>query len=130
MSYFLNKFDATLLDVRTRQGRRMWRMDAPLSYYSTKLGRVITVPAGFITDLESAPRWPVVYWLVGDLVQEPAVLHDFCYSTGLFPRDVCDALLMEAAIATGTPTWQASLIWAGVRIGGAGSYGNQYTATR
>lgn len=129
MSYFLTKFDATLLDCRTRQGRRLWRMDAPLFYFSDKLNRVIKVPDGFITDLESAPRWPFVYWLTGDLVQEPAVLHDYCYSTALFPRDVCDDLLREASIATGTSTWQANLIWAGVRVGGASHYGPQYSPT-
>lgn len=127
-SHFITPFDGTLLDCRTRQGRRLWRMDSPMLYYSAFLGIVIKVPAGFVTDLESCPRWPIIYWLVGDLVQEPAGLHDFVYSTALFPRDVCDRLLHEAAEAVGTSAWKAAIIWAGVRVGGAGRYGGEYTS--
>lgn len=126
-SMFLTKFNATLLDERSRQGRRLWRLDLPLIYFSGMLGTIVTVPAGFVTDLESAPRWPIVYWLVGDLVQEPAALHDFVYSRGMFTRSICDSLLKEASETTGTPAWKAALIWAGVRVGGAGHYGSQYT---
>lgn len=126
-SYFITPFDGTLLDCRTRQGRRLWRMDSPMLYYSQKLDRVIKVPIGFITDLESCPRWPGIYWLVGDIVQEAAALHDYVYSTALFPRSVCDQLLQEAAEATGTSTWKAAILWAGVRVGGNGHYGSEYT---
>ena len=127
LSYFSTKFDATLLDEKTRDGRRLWRLNSQLVYYSALLNVVLTVPAGFVTDLESCPRYPVVYWLVGDLVQEPACLHDWLYSTAPFSRLTCDQILREASIAMKTKPWQADVIYAGVRLGGASHFGPQYT---
>jgi hypothetical protein len=121
-SEFLTPFEAVLLDERTREGRRLWRVDEPLQYFSASLGVVITVPVGFITDLNSTPRLPLVYWMVGDVADEAACLHDYTYSLKLFPRETCDNLLKEAALATNTPPWQAALLWAGVRVGGASHY--------
>lgn len=126
-SKFLTPFDATLLNERTRQGRRLWRLNRPLVYWSESLGIVIAMPIGFITDLNSTPRLPVIYLLVGDLADEATAMHDYVYSLALFPRAVCDGLMREAAIATGTPAWQANIMWAGVRVGGHDHYGSQYT---
>lgn len=122
-AHFITRFDATLLDERTRAGRRLWRLNSPLMFYSMELGVVVEAPAGYITDLNSCPRWPVIYWLAGDVANEASGLHDYVYSLKLFPREVCDRLLKEAALATHTPLWQANIIYAGVRVGGANHYG-------
>jgi hypothetical protein len=121
-SEFLTPFEAVLLDERTREGRRLWRLTRQMVYWSESLQILITVREGFITDLNSTPRLPFVYWMVGDVADEAACLHDFAYSVKLFPRAKCDNLLKEAALATDTPPWQAALLWAGVRVGGASHY--------
>ena len=99
-----------------------WRLAMPLSYSSAVLGRVLTVPAGFRTDLASVPRLPVVYWLCGGRANKPAVVHDYLYSTGIVAREIADAVFLEAMGVVGVPLAYRRLMWAGVRLGGASHY--------
>jgi hypothetical protein len=102
-----------------------WRLSKPLPYLSGVANRVITVPAGFRTDLASVPRLPVVYWLCGGRANKPAVVHDFLYTEGLVVRKVADAVFLEAMQAVGVPLAYRLLMWAGVRLGGASHYVNR-----
>jgi len=94
----------------------------------------LTAPAGFITDLASVPRIPLVYWLVGGRANHAAVIHDYCYrlrplyrsfSHGETERAFYDevfARVMEVSqpehgVAPVPAPWR-SLMHAGVRLGG------------
>ena len=99
-----------------------WRLREPLSYSSVVANRVITVPAGFRTDLASVPRLPVVYWLCGGRANKPAVVHDFLYTEGFLAREIADAVFLEAMEVVGVPVVYRRLMWAGVRLGGASHY--------
>lgn len=102
-----------------------WRVYAPLVYQSDVAGvGTVTVPAGFVTDLASVPRLPVVYWLTGGTSNEAAVVHDYLYSKGTVSRATADAVLREASKACGVPAWRRWLMWAGVRAFG----GSHFTA--
>lgn len=101
-----------------------WILGRALVYKSDVAKTIITVPAGFKTDLASVPRLPIVYWLAGGTSSKAAVVHDYLYTTGLVPRDVADAVLREASACIGVPGWRRWIMWAGVRIGG----GSHYTA--
>jgi hypothetical protein len=96
-----------------------WRLTAPLVYQSDIADQTFTVPAGFITDYASVPRAPLVYWLCGDTSTLASVIHDAIYTFHWVTREVADAVLKEASLLTGVPSWRAWLMWAGVRIGGA-----------
>jgi hypothetical protein len=121
MSKFLSgDLDADLI----KESPPTWRLNEPVVYQSDVAGQTFTVPAGFVTDLASVPRWPLVYLLAGGTANEASVVHDFLYSTHLVPRAVADAVLKEASLLTGVPKWRAWLMWAGVRIGGGGSHWN------
>jgi hypothetical protein len=97
-----------------------WRLLAELRYDSAVAKARIIVPAGFVTDFASVPRIPVAFWLVGDTAHAAAVIHDWLYTTGLFPKDVADDILFEAMVAAGTPAaWRRRLIYWGVKYGGA-----------
>lgn len=109
--------------LKNRSGKQLYRLTAPLSFYSAELDVVITAETGFITDLDSTPRLPIVYLVMNAFGDCPAAIHDYVYSKGLFTRLQCDALLREACIATGVPAWKAQLIYWGVRLGGAGHFG-------
>jgi hypothetical protein len=109
--------------LRNRSGKQLYRVLSPLLFYSAELGIVITTPEGFITDLDSTPRIPLVYLLINGFGDGPAVTHDYLYSTGALSREQSDAVLKEACLATGVPGWKAHLVWMGVRVGGAGHYG-------
>ena len=115
----------TGMPLKSRAGKQLYRSLAHLSFYSKNLGIIITVPVGFISDLDSVPRIPVVYLLFSSFGDSPAFLHDYVYSVGLFPRLDCDDLLLEAALATGVPAWKARCVYAGVRLGGASHYNQE-----
>jgi hypothetical protein len=114
--------------LKNRDGRQLFKLLYPLSYYSDILGCIITVPMGFVTDLASIPRFPVIYLLLNGIADEAGVVHDYLYGTGLIPRIKADQLLREACICSGVSAWKASLIYAGVRMGGGSHYGASYTA--
>jgi hypothetical protein len=114
--------------LKNRDGRQLFKLLYPFSYYSDILGCIITVPMGFVTDLASIPRLPVIYLLLNGIADEAGVVHDYAYSTGLIPRIKADMMLKEACISLGIPEWKAEAIYLGVRIGGSGHYASTYTA--
>lgn len=130
MSKFLNHlqielmWDANGMPLKNRDDRQLYQLLAPFSYQSGVAARVITVPKDFVTDFASVPRIPLVYDALGDLAQQPAVIHDFLYSTAPVPREIADLVLLEAMELTGVPWIKRKLIYAGVRMGGASHYGN------
>ena len=119
MSRFLSRLYLVDAD-ETDTGR--WFLFAPLVYESKVAGRVITVPAGFPTDLASTPRIPIIYEALGNIAVRAAVVHDYLYSSGRESRAVADAVLREAAQLTGVSWWKRWAMWAGVRVGGASHY--------
>lgn len=123
MSKFITALDVTLLDDTSNEGRGTWRLDSPLAYQSDLASRVITVPVGFETDFSSVPRVPIAFLLTADSFHEPAVIHDFLYATKLLPRDLADKVLQEACEAEGVPWWRRTLVYWGVRVGGASHFG-------
>jgi hypothetical protein len=107
------------LDDSSHDGRGTWQLIEALVFFSAVLGGLVTVPAGFVTDFASVPRWvPLAFAFVGDSAHMAAVLHDWLYSCRLTSRADADAVLREAAVASGVPAWRAWILWAGVRVGG------------
>lgn len=98
------------------------RLLEPLVFESLVAKQIFIVPAGFVTDLASVPRLPVVFWLTGAAADTAAVVHDYLYSTGRVPRAMADAVFREASAVEGVPGWRRWLMWAGVRLGGASHY--------
>ena len=82
----------------------------------------VVVPAGFVSDLESVPRLPVVYALFKNRAPKSAILHDYLYATREHPRDVADRIFLDAMEAEGLAWWMRRAMYAGVRIGGAAAY--------
>lgn len=120
MSAFLSPLRIELLQEVANEYRGAWRLTAPLIYHSKRLGEYVEVPAGFVTDFESCPRVPVLFFAFGEIVHSPAVIHDWLYTAPApCSRAEADAVLREACIAVGVPRWRAWGVWAGVRIGGA-----------
>ena len=105
------------------------RLLAPLHYESDLLGgRVVRIPTGFLSDLESVPRWlPLAYALFARTANRAGVVHDRLYQLHqiedvIVPRRLADAVYYEANAldAYGNPgRW---IKWLGLRIGGRGSY--------
>lgn len=122
MSHFVTNLDARKLGRDASADKRgSWKLLKPLVYQSDRAGE-ITVPAGFITDFASVPRLPVAYLLTANCGHEAAVVHDWLYTTHAVDRRTADAVFEEALAAGGEPVWRVWLMWAGVRIGGAGPW--------
>lgn len=119
MSHFITDLDVRKLthDASSDQ-RGTWKLLAPLVYSSDLAGRIITVPAGFLTDFASVPRLPVAFLLTGDTGHAAAVIHDYLYTTHQVDRATADGVFKEALRAGDEPGWRAWLMWLGVRVGG------------
>ncbi|MCG6540158.1 DUF1353 domain-containing protein [Pseudomonas sp. KSR10] len=116
MSRFPNTLQAEL-----QPDRKTWRLLAPFSYLDPDHG-LIEVPAGFITDFASVPRWPLTFALLGQYGHAAAVLHDWLYATGNRSREAADRVFLNALRSSGIARWRAYLMFAGVRFGGAFRY--------
>lgn len=124
MSRFLDPLNAELISPTAMEYRGLWRLKSQFRYESSMLGRVITVPKGFVTDLESCPRLPGVFLAFGEVSKMAAVIHDYLYTHPVSTtRDQADAVLREACIVEGVSAWRAYGIWLGVRLGGFAHFG-------
>lgn len=91
-------------------------------HYTALDGERHTVPAGFVTDLDSVPRIPVVYALYKGRIRAGAVLHDWKYRNG-YPRDKADRLLIEVGeLLDGVEREYLDAIYTGVRAFGWTKY--------
>lgn len=118
MSRFLNKLELEYIDGHN------WRVTRNFAYESSSLKRTITVPAGFVTDFASIPRflWSILPPTGG--YGEAACIHDECYRTphlGI-TRAQADKVLLEAMEVLGVGRMTRWTIYAGVRVGGAKFY--------
>lgn len=104
-----------------------WKILEPLIYVThiTDTPQLIYVRPGFVTDLASVPRLPLVFLLAGRLSHEPAVIHDWCYYKQLFPRSVCDKIFLEAMGTKNVNPIMAGAMYSGVVVGGWRAY-NRY----
>jgi hypothetical protein len=96
--------------------------------------RVITVPAGFVTDFASIKVLHnaflfVLFALVSGYGNYAATVHDWLYEHGSLTRKEADAVLYRALRAEGVARWRAYLFWLGVRIGGAKQYNSTPTSS-
>lgn len=129
MSSFTSDLEVQILDS-TREGRVTARLLVGFGYEvgGVGSGEVIEVPAGFVTDFASVPE---PFWSLepplGDAAKA-AVVHDLLYATrglaGRYTRARCDGIFREAMGVLNVPWWKRNLLWAAVRLGGAGGWGH------
>lgn len=121
---FLTPLDVELVNDIENDGRGEWVLKSALVYSSDVASTTIIVPAGFKTDFASVPRVPIAFVLAGDTAHDAAVVHDYLYSAGALPREVADAVLLEAMAVSGVPSWRRYAMYWAVRAFG----GSHYTA--
>jgi hypothetical protein len=110
--------DPLTLEELTDTEHSRWRVvDHPFRYESDLAG-LITVPIGFVTDLASVPRIPFIYDALGADDNKPACVHDWIYTTGKYPKDIADKILLEASAVIGMAAWRRRLIYWGVVLFG------------
>jgi hypothetical protein len=101
----------------------LWKLLAPLRFYSCVVNDWVEAPQDFITDGASIPRAPLLFLLAGGKANEAGYIHDALYTSQRYPRDTCDRILREMVMAMGHDETLADEFYLGVRIGG-GSHWN------
>lgn len=101
-------------------GSRLYRLTAAFEYHIgvENSGIVITVPAGFVTDLATVPR---AFWSLfppdGDYAKA-AVIHDYLYQSRTVSRLYADEIFNEAMAVLGVHPLTRWLIFKTVRTFG------------
>jgi len=122
----------TELDVTPVQDGRHWKLLSPFKYCADlgADGELITVPAGFISDLASIPRFlwdlypPEGQWDWG------AVVHDYLYvmagvipgATRTYSKLDADNIFRDALALQGVGPITRNLMYAAVRRFGKGNF--------
>jgi hypothetical protein len=94
-----------------------WVLIDEFSYY-TDDGLLITVPAGFVTDFASVPRFLWALFPPWGKYGKAAVLHDFLYWLRLWSRGRCDAEFLEGMVILGVCWRTRTAMYAAVRAFG------------
>ena len=106
-------------------GRRWYRLEEAFGFSSSRLGRSIHVPAGFVTDMASIPRWIQPFLQKDEGCLEAAVIHDYAYSADCphgLTRKQADELFLEAMTEAGVGPVKRGLMYHAVRKFGARSW--------
>lgn len=85
----------------------------------------VTVPAGFVSDLDSIGRIPVVHTWLKDRARVPALMHDYLYHLGV-DRSEADLLFMAEMKSQGVRARYRYPIYWGVRLFGQYWYDHGY----
>jgi hypothetical protein len=129
VSSFTTPLYVEVLD-KLENGRVTARLIAGFSYDVGELGsgEAIMVPAGFITDFSSVPWGLWNFEPPLGRAGKASVVHDLLYRMrGVLPgriysRQRADGIFREALGVLGVPAWKATILWAGVRLGGSGAW--------
>lgn len=116
MSKFL-----TNLCIQNLSCDSQWALTCDLQYQSDLLNCIITIPKGFITDLASVPRIPIIFDQWGNRSHYEAVVHDYLYCTDSVPIVTCsqaNEVFKEAMIVREKPWYIYHPMYAGVCLGG------------
>ncbi|ECX4466036.1 DUF1353 domain-containing protein [Salmonella enterica] len=101
----------------------LWRIHEPFEFYlSDDNSDVISVPAGFITDLASVPR---VFWTLlppDGKYAKAAIIHDYMYDNALRTKKEADLIFLDGMTVLGVPKWKRLMMYWAVRVFGRGSY--------
>ena len=79
----------------------------------------IVVPAGFITDLASTPRFAWAFFPRWGRYAEAAVVHDYLCVLGLgYTAKQIDTIFYRHMVEDGAAHWRAFIMWTAVRAFG------------
>lgn len=141
-SEFLDPADLRQIGWDWDTDRPVFLQLADLRYRSARLGgRVILVPAEFVTDVASVPRRPLTWLVAGGRGLRPSLPHDFAYEFGFWwitepdgirsrldvAKPLVDEVFRESLLAdpmSGAGRTMAWMMYQAVRFGGRGHWVN------
>ncbi|ECG1115158.1 TPA: DUF1353 domain-containing protein [Salmonella enterica subsp. houtenae serovar O:57:z4,z32:-] len=104
-------------------GHYRWRVYEPFEFYlSDDNSDVISVPAGFVTDLATVPR---IFWTLmppDGKYAKAAIIHDWMYDNALRTKKEADLIFLDGMKVLGVPRWKRTIMYQAVRLFGRGNY--------
>ncbi|HDN7458618.1 TPA: DUF1353 domain-containing protein [Salmonella enterica subsp. enterica serovar Eastbourne] len=104
-------------------GHYRWRVYEPFEFYlSDDNSDVISVPAGFVTDLATVPR---IFWTLmppDGKYAKAAIIHDYLYDKALRTKQQADLIFLDGMTVLGVPKWKRAIMYQAVRLFGRGNY--------
>jgi hypothetical protein len=120
----MSSFTESLIVSPLCDGKR-WVIRKEFFYFLKEdEGDKVSVPAGFVTDFASIPRY---FWKAlprWGKYGNAAVVHDYLYATGLRKRKECDEIFLEAMSVLDVPLWKRYAMFYAVRWFGWIGYGS------
>jgi len=116
-------------------GTPLWRVLEPLNFHSEKFSKHYVVPAGFLSDLASVPRVPILWLVAGRVGNAAAIVHDWLYNYGvkfkqIADRAEADEIFFEAMVDCRVPLWRAWAMFGAVRLFGAANFKDRTGAVK
>ncbi|ECH9261463.1 DUF1353 domain-containing protein [Salmonella enterica subsp. enterica] len=109
----------------------LWRVYEPFEFYlSEDNSDVISVPAGFITDLATIPR---IFWTLlppDGKYAKAAIIHDYLYDNALRTKKEADLIFLDGMTVLGVPKWKRTIMYYAVRLFGKGMYNRNTPANK
>ncbi|WP_152072482.1 DUF1353 domain-containing protein [Escherichia coli] len=100
-----------------------WRLVEPFEFWLTDEPEdVISVPAGYVTDLASVPR---ILWAIfppHGRYAKAVIIHDWMYDNGLRTKREADRIFLDAMKVLKVPAWRRLMMYCAVRLFGRGNY--------
>ncbi|EIF0665122.1 DUF1353 domain-containing protein [Salmonella enterica] len=100
-----------------------WRVYEPFEFYlSDDNSDIISVPAGFVTDLATIPR---IFWTLlppDGKYAKAAIIHDYLYDNALRTKKEADLIFLDGMTVLGVPKWKRAVMYWAVRVFGRGMY--------
>ena len=78
----------------------------------------VRVPAGFVSDYATIPRFLWSAFPPHGYVKKAAVIHDYLYTREDVPRVIADAVFLAAMRDCGVSAWSRALMYGAVRCFG------------
>ena len=105
-------------------GRYRFEMLAPFEYHVGEYPSedVIRVPAGFVTDLASVPRFMWAVLPPHGRYAKAAIVHDYLYANGIKNKVYADKVFLEAMKVLGVSTIKRQAMYWAARLFGRGNY--------
>lgn len=97
---FFSDLSIRLVDDLANDGQGEWSLNESLGYKDNK-GDEYVVPAGYLTDINSTPRYIYAFRKFGNRAHRPCVLHDWLITSKTVTRERADELFLEAMESIG-----------------------------
>jgi len=98
---------------------KTWEIMGELAFDSAVLRARVNFPIGFVTDLASTPRLPLVYLCFGGICNKEGAGHDLLYQTHLCAdQATADLVFLELMILKNLERWRRFQMYETVRTQG------------